>query len=163
MIWVFFLGLILMIKALFRHFWAFCMVNIMKRIAQKLRRIILLHLGLVTFRCHYGRTRKPLMFMIWGFLNVSTTPKTNIIYLWRHQNTLNNSRKNTESILENLCGKVKISELQLFELFGKDGDRTIPTIFLRCCLKILDMGSISFKNMKWEFRNMESPFSENIK
>ena len=32
---------------------AMFIVNIMKRIAQKLLRIILLHLGLVTFRFHY--------------------------------------------------------------------------------------------------------------
>ena len=34
-------------------------VNIMK-MTQKLRRIILLHLGLVAFRFHFGKTRKPI-------------------------------------------------------------------------------------------------------
>ena len=43
-----------------------------KRIAQKLRRIILLHIGLVTFRIHYWKTRKPVIFM-----DVTMTPQTN--------------------------------------------------------------------------------------
>ena len=65
------------------------MINIWRGIAQKLRRIILLHLGLVTFRFRYERTLKPL------------TPKTNIISLWRHQDNLNNPRKNPNSFF--LC------------------------------------------------------------
>ena len=64
----------------------------MKRIAIKLRRISLLHFVLVTFRFHYGESRKPLIFMISGFSDVSMTHKTNIIYLWRHQDTSNDSR-----------------------------------------------------------------------
>ena len=43
---------------------------------QNLRGIILLHFGLVTFRFHHGRDRKPLMFMICGFSAVSMFPKT---------------------------------------------------------------------------------------
>ncbi len=39
-------------------------VHIIERIAGKLRRIILLQFGRVTFRFHYGRDRKPLIFMI---------------------------------------------------------------------------------------------------
>ena len=50
-------------------------VNIIKRIAGKLRRIILLHFGLVTCRFHYGRSRKLLIFMILGFSDVSMTPQ----------------------------------------------------------------------------------------
>ena len=58
-----------------------------------LRTIILSHFGLVTFGFHYGRTPKPIMFMIFGFLDVSMTPKTNMIYRWRHKRIQNNSRK----------------------------------------------------------------------
>ena len=56
-------------------------VNLKKRMAQKLRRIIPLHFGLVAFRSHFGKTLKPFIFMISGFLDVSTTSKTNIICL----------------------------------------------------------------------------------
>ena len=52
-------------------------VNIIERIAQKLRRILLLHLGLVTFRIHFTKDRPPPIFMVFGFSDVSTTPKTN--------------------------------------------------------------------------------------
>ena len=51
--------------------------NVMKRIAGKLRRIILLHSGLITFRIHFRRTRKPFMFMVSDLADVTMTPKTN--------------------------------------------------------------------------------------
>ena len=40
-------------------------VNI-KRLVQKLRRTILFHFGLGTFRIRFGRTRKPINFMVFG-------------------------------------------------------------------------------------------------
>ena len=67
-------------------------VNIMKRIAGKLRKIILLHFGLVTFRIHSWKTRKPTIFMVLGPGGRDQgTP--NIIYLWAHRDTPNNSRR----------------------------------------------------------------------
>ena len=39
-------------------------VNFKKRVAEKLRRIILLHLGLITCRFHFGKNRTPLIFMV---------------------------------------------------------------------------------------------------
>ena len=76
--------------SLLSHF----MVNVWKRIAQKLCRTILLDLGLISFRTRYGRTRKPLIVMFWGFSDVSMTPQTNYFQFSRHQETPNNSRKN---------------------------------------------------------------------
>lgn len=52
--------------------------------------IILLHVGLVTFMIHFGKTRKPIIGMVSDLADVSTGPKTNIIYLRRHQDTTNN-------------------------------------------------------------------------
>ena len=66
--------------------------NTIKRIAKKLRRVILLHLGFATFRFHHGRTRKPFIFMMFGSLDVSMGPETNMIHPWRHQDTLQNTR-----------------------------------------------------------------------
>ena len=37
---------------------------------------VLLHLGLVTFRFHFGKIRTVIIFMIFGFLAVPMTPKT---------------------------------------------------------------------------------------
>ena len=69
------------------------MTPTIQRISRKRHRVILLPLGLVNFRFHYDKTLKPIIFMISGFSNVSMTPKSNIIYLWRHTDIPNNSRK----------------------------------------------------------------------
>ena len=56
------------------------LVNMIKRIAGKLRRIILLHFGLVTFRFHYGEPpEKIVLAMISGFLDVFMTPQTKYV------------------------------------------------------------------------------------
>ena len=41
-------------------------VNIIQRTSRKLRRITLLHFGLVTFRIHFRTTRKPIILMVSG-------------------------------------------------------------------------------------------------
>ena len=64
-------------------------VSSLKRITRKLRRNILLHFGLITFRFHYWKALKPLIFMISDLVDVSMTPKTNIICLWKHLDTSN--------------------------------------------------------------------------
>ena len=57
-------------------------VNIMRRIAQKLRRIIWLHFGLVSYRIQFRRTQKPCIFMFLDLLDVTTTPQSNIIFIF---------------------------------------------------------------------------------
>ena len=42
------------------------LVTIIQRIAQKLCRVVLLHFGIVPFRIHFGRDRKPIIFIIFG-------------------------------------------------------------------------------------------------
>ena len=106
-------------------------VSIMKRIAQKLRRSILRHLGLVTFRFHYWRIMKPLIRMIWGFSDVSMTPRTNIIYLRRHQERHFEKHNKIQTIFEiSFVGNLKCSEIKNHENVGKDGRRKLPTIRL---------------------------------
>ncbi len=41
-------------------------VNVRKRITRKFRRIIMSRFGLVTFRIHFRRSRKPVNFMVDG-------------------------------------------------------------------------------------------------
>ena len=72
---------------------AISIVNLWKRYAKKLRSMILLQFELITFRFGYMITLNILMFMISGLLDVSLSPNTNIIYLWRPLGTSNNSRK----------------------------------------------------------------------
>ena len=65
-------------------------VNVMKRLTQKLRRAILLHFGLISFRFRFRKTRKPIICMVVWFLYVPMLPKTNCFKLWTHQITQNN-------------------------------------------------------------------------
>ena len=62
-------------KAFVGHFWAIFMVSLIERIAQRLRRIILLHFGLVIFRFHYWKNPKPLIFMVLGLFLILETPR----------------------------------------------------------------------------------------
>ena len=45
---------------------------------------------------------KTIIFMIWGFLDVSRTPKTNIIYLLETPGHLKKIKKNPWNIFENI-------------------------------------------------------------
>ena len=80
--------------------------------------------------------------MISGFLDVSVSPKTTYLYLWRHQKTSNDSR-NVPSMfgkysfwksrkIENpeLCFCWKGGESKIPFVVGKDGRREIPTFLL---------------------------------
>ena len=60
--------------------WADFMEQLLKRYAQKLRRIILRQFELITFRFAHGRTLKPPIPMISGFLDVSLRPQTNYVF-----------------------------------------------------------------------------------
>ena len=52
-------------------------VNCKKGVAQELRRIILLHFGLVTFRLHFGKPDKSYFSWLSDLAGVTMTPKTN--------------------------------------------------------------------------------------
>ena len=55
-----------------------------------------------------------------------------------------------------ILGNPKMSEFEIVEHVGKGGVDTNPDYPFNKFLKILNMGSISFKNMKWSFGNMGS-------
>ena len=78
---------------LFRHFIChvglFSIVNIVKRIAEKLGKVILLHFGIITFRFYYGITRKPRMSWFLGFW----IPGNPYLWIWIYQITANSLRK----------------------------------------------------------------------
>ena len=96
-------------------------INLEKRGAQKLGRIILLHFGLVPLRFHFGKVRKPFVFMIFGLLEVSMIPQTNYVQLWVHQIIPNNSGNTKMFKAHLIIGNLKILELHKFEIVGKDG------------------------------------------
>ena len=123
-------------------------VNIWKRYGQKLRRIILLHFGLVTVLFGYGRDRKPIIFMISGFSDVSTTPKTNIIYFLRHQDTQINPRYTPIMFKNSIYGNINTLEIE--------NCRTILKIRLTKCWTSWIWDQYLPENMKWNFGNMGS-------
>ena len=64
--------------------------------------------------------------MISGLLNVSQSPKTNIIHLWRAQDALNNPRNNPNTFSKVIIFiDLKLLGIQCFEKLGKDERRTI--------------------------------------
>ena len=71
------------------------------------------------------------------------TPKTNIIYLWRHQDAQNNSRKSNIIFEKNMFGKFQQFGNRKFWKFWKRRGLTNPEDLSDKFLKILDMGPIS--------------------
>ena len=67
-------------------------VSFKKRVARKLRRIILLHFRLEPFRFHFGKTRKPFIFMVFGILDVPSASQTNHFKFSIHHISPNISR-----------------------------------------------------------------------
>ena len=59
--------------------WAILIVNIIQRLAQKLRRIILPHLGLVALRVQFRKTKKTSCSWISNLADATMTPQTNYI------------------------------------------------------------------------------------
>ena len=90
------------------------MVNIIKRLAAKLRRIILLHFELITFRFAYGRDRGP-NFYDSGIYGLGIEPQNQY-----YPNTFKH-RENTKSLL----GKLNFVNLNSSEIecskIGQDG------------------------------------------
>ena len=124
------------------HFYS----RILTRYGQQLRRIILLHFGLVTFRFASGSARKPSISKISRFLDVSLSPNTNNLYFSRHQDISNNLGK---SIFSKNIIVINLNSLQIqhVENRGKDGHRTIMKSVLEK-LKVLKMRSIA----SWKHR-----------
>ena len=76
--------------------------------------------------CSWERA-KLLISMISGHLDMSPSPKTNIIYLWRPQDTFKNPRKSKFLWRTIICMNFKPLDIHNFENFWKDRHRQIPT------------------------------------
>ena len=93
-------------------------VNIMERIAAKLCRTILLHLGLITFRTHYWKTRKPLICMVLGPGGRDNDSQNQLLlFNFGYTKVLKTkTAKNTESLLgDSVSGNYRILEIAKFE------------------------------------------------
>ena len=132
------------------HFQTMFLVNAWKRYGQKLHSIIMLQFEFVTLRFAYGRDRKPIISMISAFSDVSLSPKTNFIYLWRPQDTSNNSRKLPKHS-KKMFRILECLQIDKFGLVGKDGGRKIPTIRPINSCKSWRWDQYLPENMKWIF------------
>ena len=99
-------------------------VNIIERLGNKLRRIILFQFELVSLRNHFGKDLKPLMFT--GRVHYSQ----NQYYLSVETPGYSKEIKRIWIIPKVFLGNIRIWEIKNFESVGKGGDRNIPKIRL---------------------------------
>ena len=112
-----------------------------KRLAQKLRRIILLHFGLELLDLILGKAENPSFTWFSDLLDVTMAPKTNYFQIWRHQITLNSSRKAPSNFCNILFLEIanrKVLEIHVLEVLEKAG-----------CEQILNNPLIFFKNIEY--------------
>ena len=64
--------------------------------------------------------------MLFGFSDMSMSPKTNYMQLWRHQDTLQRPRKSRIISGKYYVGQSCFWEIGFFENYGKAGGRTNP-------------------------------------
>ena len=84
---------------------------IAQRIGQTLRRIILLHLGLVTFRIHFRKIRKPFIFMVFGPSGRDHDSQNQLYLILGTPRYFNKSEKHTSSLLQIIIlGNIKSFE-----------------------------------------------------
>ena len=100
-------------------------------------------------------------FYDFGIWDESPAPKTNYFYLWSHQETQRKSGKNLGAF--SFFVIIKILKILDFVIFRKDGHRRKLDDPCNKILKTLDMRSISMKNMRWTFGNMDQISLKSIK
>ena len=124
------------------------MEQLLKRYAQKLRRIILLQFELITFRFAHGRTLKPLIPMISEFLDVSLRPQTNYVFFGDLKIPQKVQQKN-KSFSNNMFINLKMLEIEEFGKCRKDGLRLIN-------LENIGYEISVYQQMEWKFDHMRS-------
>ena len=136
------------------HVWVFFMVNLWKRYGQTLRRIILLHLGLVTFRFAFGRNRTRVISLIQDFWTFPWLPKPTVSIFGDpgYLKEFENIPKQFENIL---VWKSQNVVHRYFWTCLKNGRREIPTIHLVKYWESCIWNQNLPENMKWAFGNME--------
>ena len=120
----------------------FYIVFFCARIAQKLRQIILSHFELVTFKFHFWvKLEGPSCSWFSDLVKVTMTPETNVICLWRRQDTLNNPRTLPRHCKTYQFYKYQVSETDLNNHWNISGSNN-PDEPSNNFFKTLNMGSI---------------------
>ena len=85
-----------------------------KRVARKLCRIILLHFGLVTSRIRFGKTRKPIIFMVFGTSGRDHDSQNQLYLILGTPNDSNKFKEDPETFLKNsISGNLTFSEIEV--------------------------------------------------
>ena len=136
-------------------------INFKKRGARTLRKIILLHFGLVTFLFHCGKTGKVIFhyFRIVGRVHDSQNQLCSTL---ETSNDSKQFKNNTQRKFKNIISwNLKISQIGNLEHSRTDACRKRKTKHSsHTFLKILNMESISSKNMKCKSWNFSSHLGE---
>ena len=104
-------------------FWVIFVVNIIKRIAQKLRRIILLHFGTSNFSISFWENSQTHHFHDFGICGRVYDSQNQLLCFGRHQDTPNSS--NNPTILKLLFLQISTTTLtSMIFCFGNYGRRT---------------------------------------
>ena len=122
-------------------------ITLNKRIAQKLRIIILLHFGLdllVTCRFHFGENPKTRDFH--DFRTCPWLPEPIIFNLWDTK-ILQETQENTKAFQKNVFGNSRILEIANY---GKDARPQIPMIRFINSWKAWVWDQNLSTNMKWK-------------
>ena len=141
-------------KAFVGNCWVIFMVIIWKRIARQLHRIILLHLGRVTFRIHFRRTRNPGIVMVFGFFGSGPYSQKTILFIFGDTRIPQTIRGKSQfvfdySISANI-NKMKSNISILLERWGPIiADDPSYEFF-----KVLNTGSIASNKHEMHMRNM---------
>ena len=118
---------------------AIFIVNLITRLAEKLHRIILLDLGLVTFRIHFGKTQQVINFMFFGPSGHDHDSPNQLFLIWETPRYFESPRKNHQT--KHIFGHLRMSEIGTLKIFEKTGPKH-PEVPLDKFLKIWDLGSI---------------------
>ena len=114
--------------------------------AQELRRIILLHFGLVTFQFHFGKTRTVFIFMFSGPSGRDHGPQNQLFLTLETPNYSKKYEKNDNLIFDLFWGEIgDLGNRKCRKRRVPNNPEDPSDIFL----KILSMGATSIKNMKW--------------
>ena len=138
-------------------------VNIMKGIARKLRRIVLLHFGLITFRSHYWKTLNPSCSWFRDFRTWPWAAKPILLIFWRHHDIITHPRKNTNRFWEILFVEISNCWKSKMILFGRDGRRELSTIRLINSWRSWIWEQYLPEDMKWKIGDLGWISSDHIK
>ena len=124
------------------------MVDMIERLTQKLCMIILLRFGLFIFWIHFWGTLNPVIFIVFGFWDVSMTPQTNII-TFGYTKTLQTIQGKSQIISKHvISGKSQVFGNQQVRRFGKI---CVPKNTAYYFWKSWLRGQSLPENTKWQF------------